>query len=80
MGDVECHGEMIWSLNEKDGFSVNSMYGALCPHVRGPNPGIYVWNAKVPLKVSFFMWELWWNCVPTIDNLRARGMILFVRA
>lgn len=55
---------------------MSSMYGSLCPLAESMNPGICVWNKRVPLKISFFMWELWWDRVPTIDKLRTRGLII----
>ena len=35
-----------------------------------------IWKAKVPIKVKLFLWRVWKNYVPTIDNLQARGFKL----
>ncbi|GJV63491.1 putative reverse transcriptase domain-containing protein [Tanacetum coccineum] len=35
-----------------------------------------IWKAKVPIKVKLFLWRVWKNYVPTIDNLQARGLNL----
>lgn len=41
LGYVDRLDELIWSLDE-NGFSVSSMYDALCPPAMGLNPGICV--------------------------------------
>lgn len=56
------------------GFSISSMYDTLCHQIHDVSPGICVWNSLIQLKVSFLLWRLWWNRVPTIDNLIRRGM------
>lgn len=66
----------MWSKDEDRGFSVTLMYDALCPQKLECSPGICGWNPQIQLKVSFFMWRLWWSRVPTIDNLICRGMII----
>lgn len=40
------------------------------------SPGKCVWNNLIPLKISFFLWELWRDRAPTINNLLARGLII----
>ncbi|GJZ48376.1 reverse transcriptase [Tanacetum coccineum] len=35
-----------------------------------------IWKAKVHIKVKLFVWRVWKNYVPTIDNLQARGLNL----
>ncbi|PWA76154.1 hypothetical protein CTI12_AA238720 [Artemisia annua] len=35
-----------------------------------------IWMAKVPNKVKIFVWRAWHNFIPSIDNLRARGLNL----
>ncbi|GJV23242.1 reverse transcriptase [Tanacetum coccineum] len=35
-----------------------------------------IWKAKVPIKVKLYVWCVWKNYVPTIDNLQARGLNL----
>lgn len=75
MGDMELQDEMIWHLDEANGFSVKSMYLALCSKIVPSHPGECVWNRLIQLKVYFLMWELW-DRAPTMDNLIRRGMII----
>ncbi|GKA81339.1 ribonuclease H [Tanacetum coccineum] len=35
-----------------------------------------IWKAKVPIKVKLFLWRVWKNYAPNIDNLQARGLNL----
>lgn len=34
-----------------------------------------VWLKHVPLEMSFFVWRLFRNCLPTMDNLTTRGIL-----
>ncbi|OVA07625.1 Reverse transcriptase zinc-binding domain [Macleaya cordata] len=34
-----------------------------------------VWRKEIPSKVSFFIWSAARNAIPTIDNLRRRGIV-----
>lgn len=52
------------------------MYAALYSYTLSSYPKECVWNNLIPLKVSFFMWELWWDKTPRVDNLIVGGMIL----
>lgn len=73
VGDQDSDDEMIQVCDMDRGFSIKSMYDALCPQRPECSSGICGWNPQIQLKVSFFMWRLWWN---TIDNLIRRGMII----
>ena len=37
-----------------------------------------IWSAKVPKKVSFFLWTVSWGKILTIDNLNERGLLLVI--
>lgn len=76
IGDEDMQDEMGWILDEEKGFTVRSMAGALCPLSDRSYPGDCVWNQLIQLKVSFLLWELWWDRVLTVDNLIRRGMII----
>ena len=32
-----------------------------------------IWNPLVPTKVGFFVWEIWWEKILTMDQLKKRG-------
>lgn len=68
--------EMLWTQDEERGFSVRSMCEALSPPSQIVFPSECIWNSHVQSKFSFLLWELWWNKIPTINNLIRRGLIL----
>lgn len=76
LGDIEQRDVMLWCIDEENGFFVKSIYHALCPPGRPFFLRKCVWNSLIQLKVSFFMWELWWDRAPTVDNLIRQGMIM----
>lgn len=61
IGDEGTRDELCWSLDEEKGFTVKSMYTALCLVAESSSLGSCVWNRLIQLKVSFFLWELWWD-------------------
>ena len=56
----------------KDGcFSIKSLYGVM----EGMREGIFPRNmvgARLPTKVSFFAWKVWWCKILTVDQLKKR--------
>lgn len=34
----------------------------------------FIWNMRVALRISFFLWSLWWDRIQTINKLFSRGM------
>lgn len=52
------------------------MYDALRPQVPLVCPYKFIWNPLIPSRVSFLIWELWWDWAPTIDYLIRRGMMI----
>lgn len=76
LGDLERDDERIWFLDEEKGFSVKSMYEALCiPAPISFSSKVHL-EPQIPSEISSFMWELWWDQAPTIDNLIAKGMVI----
>lgn len=76
LGEREISDEMIWALDEEKGFSVRSMYDGLRFSAHHSSPGECLWNPLIQIKVSFLMWELWWNRVSAIVNLIRNGMYI----
>lgn len=52
------------------------MYENLCLRKPKSSPGICAWNPQIQLKVAMFVWKLWWDHAPTIDNLIRRGIAI----
>ena len=40
---------------------------------------VLIWNPLVPTKVGFFVWEVWWGKILTMDQLKKRGFSLASR-
>ena len=61
----------------KDGmFSIKSSYNLL----KGGQqlvPVKMIWNPLVPTKVGFFVWEVWWGKILTMDQLKKTWFLPF---
>ena len=70
---------VVWRLTTSGLFDVCSFYKLLS----GPNtdefPWESIWCAKVPKRVSFFLWTTANDGILTIDNLVKRGWFLAYR-
>lgn len=77
LGDRESEDELIWSIDTFSGFSVRSCFNAAPPASDTVFPHQLVWDKLTPSKVSFFLWELWWDCAPRLTTL-SRGVSLFL--
>ncbi|XP_058099722.1 uncharacterized protein LOC131244080 [Magnolia sinica] len=79
-----CHPDpvqqekLVWSLDSKGLFSVKSLYRSLNTKKENSEEVFTagVWKYKVLLKIVVFGWLVEKRKVPTVDNLRKRGMIL----
>lgn len=54
--------DIVWSLSKNQLFSTKSMYRWLERNISGPNNKL-IWEAPIPLKIIFFMWQLFQNDV-----------------
>lgn len=61
--------EMVWTLGEVCGFLVRSLYTALDQDSKHIFSVHFVWKTLAPSTTSFFMWLLWWDRAPRVDNL-----------
>ena len=65
------HDEIVWTLDPSGRFSVKSMYaflaqGATSPHHRD------LWEAKLPLKIKVFAWQLAMDKLPSALQIASR--------
>ena len=70
--------KFCWNSSVSLGFSVKSYYRCLSPPPL-TFPWKSLWKTKVPPRVAFFTWTAVLGKLPTIDNLRKRGMVLVNR-
>ena len=68
--------QCIWHLDPVAGYSVKGVYHYLSSLVQQlDNFGSeLLWHKEVPVKVSLLAWCLFWNRLPTKDNLFRRGI------
>ncbi|KAL0458068.1 UNVERIFIED_CONTAM: hypothetical protein Slati_0434000 [Sesamum latifolium] len=76
--------EIVWHYEKKDTFLVRSAYNlaatlnhASCSKIATAELNI-IWKARVPPKIQMFAWRCALNALPTLDNLRRRGVGLDV--
>uniref|UniRef100_A0A2N9EFL4 Reverse transcriptase domain-containing protein n=1 Tax=Fagus sylvatica TaxID=28930 RepID=A0A2N9EFL4_FAGSY len=66
--------KMCWKPARTKGFQVKSFY----THLTSPGLGFFpwksIWKAKVPPRVTFFVWTAALGKILTADNLRRRGI------
>jgi len=67
----------LWTLENSTTFTVRSLYQFLTiqPQVDLSVDAASIWHKDVPLKVVLFAWRLFWDRLPTKDNLLRRGVI-----
>ncbi|GKV45849.1 hypothetical protein SLEP1_g52884 [Rubroshorea leprosula] len=65
-----------WKHDSKGNYSTKSAYSLLNNSIKEPGSIQFnkIWNSKVPLKVSAFVWKLLQDRIPTGENLLKRGM------
>jgi hypothetical protein len=71
--------KLWWIPSNKGSFEVSSFYRVLSAHGSLPFPWKGIWRSKAPPRVAFFAWTAALSKIPTIDNLRRRGMIVVNR-
>jgi hypothetical protein len=71
--------KLWWIPSSKGVFEVSSFYRVLCSHGTTSFPWKDIWRTKTPPRVVFFVWTAARSKIPTIDNLRRRGMIVVNR-
>jgi hypothetical protein len=71
--------KLWWTPSSKGSFEVSSFYRVLSSHGSIHFPWKGIWRTKAPPRVAFFAWTAASSKIPTIDNLRRRGMIVVNR-
>ena len=71
--------KLWWIPSSKGSFEVSTFYRVLSPPGSISFPWKGIWRTKALLRVAFFAWTAARSKIPTIDNLRRRGMIMVNR-
>ena len=74
---VDKDDKWLWTLESSHTFSVCKVYNFLTiqPRIASSVVASSLWHKDVPLKVVLFAWRLFWDRLPTKDNLLRRGVI-----
>jgi hypothetical protein len=79
----KCRGvgedKLWWIPSSKGVFEMRSYYQVLTTQGSLYFPWKRIWRTKAPPRVAFFAWTAARSKIPTIDNLRRRGMIIVNR-
>ena len=74
MNSRSCHPQLcdkLWWKETKSGsYSVKSYFDLLEGRRQHKVPFRMMWNPIVPIKVGFFAWEVWWDKVLTMNQLK----------
>lgn len=62
-----------WSISRKGKFTIKSLYLAMINQGSTDFPHKGIWMSSIPLKVSFFIWNIVMNKILSIDHLQNRG-------
>ncbi|RVW54358.1 tRNA dimethylallyltransferase 2 [Vitis vinifera] len=62
-----------WKENKNGTFSVKSFYNSLSRGIKPPFPTRTIWTPWVPIRTSFFGWEVAWCRLLTTDCLKRFG-------
>jgi hypothetical protein len=72
----QLEDKLWWIPSSKGFFEVSTFYQVLSPSGSISFPWKGIWRTKALPKVAFFAWTAARSKIPTIDNLRRRGMIM----
>ena len=70
---------LVWSLTKSVIFTVKSCYDKLMGGSVENFSRKLIWKNCIPSKISFFVWEVWWGKILTMEQLKKRGRHLASR-
>ncbi|OUZ99415.1 Reverse transcriptase zinc-binding domain [Macleaya cordata] len=72
---TEDEDPRIWTKEKKGSFTLSSCYDNIHKGGMMEFPHKEVWVSDIPMKICFFVWQVFHDSVPTMDNLSRKGMI-----
>lgn len=69
------YDQIFWSLTTNGIFSIKSSYTSLAPFTIQQHSYKWIWQLKIPPKISFFLWLLSHNRLPTAMYLSCLGIL-----
>ncbi|KAF7811076.1 reverse transcriptase [Senna tora] len=75
-GSSDKSDTSVWQFNSKGSPDVKSAYRMMLDYSKGPNAHNlgWIWKIKVHTRVTFFLWLLLRNAIPTKSLLNSRGI------
>ena len=64
---------VTWALEGKGGFSAKSLYRFLTDGGMPSRVAGYIWKCRVPMKIKFFLWQIFNNKLQCVVSLVKRG-------
>ncbi|XP_027184008.1 uncharacterized protein LOC113782315 [Coffea eugenioides] len=74
--DPSKKDSMVWSPSANGLFSVSTAWETIRKRKKICLVTGFIWNAIVPIKLSFFVWRLIHNLLPLEENLQHKGFML----
>ena len=68
--------QACWCLEPSGQFSVKSTWEVIRPHKNLHTWGEGIWDSFLPTKISFFLWRVFWNRLPSDDRISQMGVYL----
>ncbi|KAG0529542.1 hypothetical protein BDA96_05G107500, partial [Sorghum bicolor] len=65
---------VTWALEKNGKFTTASLYKALIFPGEENREVMSIWRAKIPMKIKFFLWSLYSDCLPSAEPLVKRNL------
>jgi hypothetical protein len=69
----ESNDSVTWALERKGHFSTRSLYRFLTDRGFSSKVARFIWRARMPLKIKFFLWQVFNNKLQVASSLVKRG-------
>ena len=65
--------DILWALDKSKAFTTNSLYSFLTNRGVMLKPSVNFWNARIPLKIKIFLWQVDNDRLQSAMTLKYRG-------
>ena len=65
--------DILWALDKSKAFTTNSLYSFLTNRGVVLKPSVNFWNARIPLKIKIFLWQVDNDRLQSAMTLKYRG-------
>jgi hypothetical protein len=64
---------VIWALERNGKFSTASLYRELTFPGMENREIMSIWRARIPMKIKYFLWSIYSDCIPSAEQLVKRN-------